>query len=87
MSSKGGNSINTMSIDHKPEEEEEKKRIIKNGGKIYQYVYIRFIFYKINRTQTQINKDKESSDNIVDLFLGPTRVLPGRLSVINKIFN
>jgi hypothetical protein len=36
MSSKGGNLIQVMSNDHKPEEEEEKKRITRNGGTIYQ---------------------------------------------------
>ena len=36
MSSKGGNLIQAMSIDHKPEESEEKKRVLRNGGKIYQ---------------------------------------------------
>jgi len=25
-----------MSNDHKPEDEEEKKRVVRNGGKIYQ---------------------------------------------------
>ena len=36
MSSDGGKVIQLMSVDHKPEEEEEKKRVIRNGGKVYQ---------------------------------------------------
>ena len=36
MSCDEGNKIQLMSQDHKPEDEEEKKRIIKSGGKVYQ---------------------------------------------------
>ena len=36
MSCDGGKVIQLMSVDHKPEEEEEKKRVIRNGGKVYQ---------------------------------------------------
>jgi serine/threonine protein phosphatase PrpC len=36
MSCKSGKNIKSMSIDHKPDDEEEKKRIIKNGGKVYK---------------------------------------------------
>jgi hypothetical protein len=39
MSSKGGSLIQSMSQDHKPEDEEESKRVIRNGGKIYQYIF------------------------------------------------
>jgi len=36
MSVNNGKEIIMLSIDHKPENEEEKKRIIMNGGKVYQ---------------------------------------------------
>ena len=40
MSCNEGKVIQLMSMDHKPENEEEKKRIIKSGGKVYQYIKI-----------------------------------------------
>jgi serine/threonine protein phosphatase PrpC len=36
MSADGGEKIFLLSTDHKPTEEVEMKRIIENGGKIYQ---------------------------------------------------
>ena len=36
MSLNHGNKIIALSKDHKPSEEEETKRIIENGGRIYQ---------------------------------------------------
>ena len=36
MSSNGGKNFSSITIDHKPNEENEKKRIITNGGNIYQ---------------------------------------------------
>ena len=36
MSADGGKTLFTLSRDHKPTEENEKKRITENGGKIYQ---------------------------------------------------
>lgn len=42
--------------------------------------------FKFIRTKTKINvkekeKEKDSNNKMVDMFLGPSRVLPGRLSV------
>jgi protein phosphatase 2C family protein 2/3 len=36
MSAEGGSKIFVLSKDHRPTEEVETKRIIENGGKIYQ---------------------------------------------------
>ena len=36
MSADGGEKVYLLSTDHKPTEESEAKRIIDNGGKIYQ---------------------------------------------------
>jgi serine/threonine protein phosphatase PrpC len=36
MSTDKGKDMILLSNDHKPEDEEERKRIIKNGGKVYQ---------------------------------------------------
>ena len=57
--------------DHKPNNPREKKRVIKNGGHVYQ-------------SQTVINGAEKESLNGQILF-GPYRVLPGRLSVSRTI--
>ena len=57
--------------DHKPNNPREKKRIIKNGGQVYQ-------------SQTVITGAEKESLNGQILF-GPYRVLPGRLSVSRTI--
>ena len=36
MSAEGGEKIFTLSNDHKPTEDGEVKRIVENGGRIYQ---------------------------------------------------
>ena len=57
--------------DHKPNNENEKNRIIENGGQVYQ-------------TKTPITVgDNEVSNG--QILLGPYRVLPGRLSVSRTI--
>lgn len=63
-------SITVMSNDHKPNNEAEKKRIIDEGGRIYQ-------------TQTQAKNFNIKLDGISpdQVLLGPFRVFPGRLSV------
>lgn len=64
------NSITALSNDHKPNNENEKKRIVDEGGKIYQ-------------TQTQAKNFNIKLDGISpeQTLLGPFRVFPGRLSV------
>ena len=36
MSADGGNYCLNLSIDHKPNDENEQKRILQNGGRVYQ---------------------------------------------------
>ena len=57
--------------DHKPNNPKEKKRILRNGGHVYQ-------------SQTVINGTEKESLN-GQILLGPYRVLPGRLSVSRTI--
>lgn len=63
-------SITVLSNDHKPNNDNEKTRIIEEGGKIYQ-------------TQTQAKNFNIRLDGIdpEQVLLGPYRVFPGRLSV------
>ena len=69
MSSDGGNKIYVLSRDHRPTDEIEEKRIVENGGKIYQ-------------TQTLAKIPGLGGLGIKSQYLlGPHRVLPGRLSV------
>lgn len=68
LSGYGGTKIFPLSKDHKPSDESEKKRIIENGGQIYQ-------------TATTIPNTNNNTDDKKEIIIGPMRVLPGRLSV------
>ena len=70
MSADMGDRIYCLSIDHKPTNEDEIKRIVANGGKIYQ-------------TQTTYSRPnrKGAKTSPPQIMLGPPRVKPGRLSV------
>ena len=71
FSENNGKNFITITEDHKPNNPKEKKRIIKNGGQVYQ-------------SQTVITgTDKESLNG--QILFGPYRVLPGRLSVSRTI--
>jgi len=72
MSSEIGDKIYLLSTDHRPTEENETKRIVSNGGKIYQTQTI------YNPNDIPKNKRKISKPQVM---LGPPRVKPGRLSV------
>lgn len=75
LSSQGGLEAISLSKDHKPEEKEEKERILQNGGKIY-------------RTQIQTTSlDFDNGEEIEkeEIVNGPYRVFPGRLSVCRTI--
>ena len=79
ISTKNGLVRKDVTRDHKPNYPYEKKRIISNGGKIYQ-------------TKTPLNKNVDNESNlnkdktIENLFLlGPYRVFPGCLSVSRTI--
>ncbi len=73
LSLTGGKNMEVLSNDHKPNEEGENKRIIENGGKVYQ-------------TQTpakllNIPNMITNGNNSNQVLVGPYRVFPGRLSV------
>ena len=73
MSSNRGNKMDVITNDHKPNEEGESKRIIENGGKVYQtQTPARFL---------NIANFNGNGNNSNQVFLGPYRVFPGRLSV------
>lgn len=71
MSAEDGKKLFVLSRDHRPCEDNEKQRIIENGGKIYQTQTIQTI------SPSAMYPNSVSQQ----LFLGPFRVLPGRLSV------
>eukprot|EP00347_Sterkiella_histriomuscorum_P023809 403333314 len=66
MSMNNGQKSDSLTRDHKPSEDFEKKRIIANGGQLYQ--------------NNQILHTGVASQPST-LNIGPVRVLPGRLSV------
>lgn len=72
LSSEEGKKTYPLSLDHKPGEDSETKRIRDAGGEIY---------YRTATNQI-ITYDKEKLDKYQQYNLaGPLRVLPGRLSV------
>jgi serine/threonine protein phosphatase PrpC len=72
MSVDGGEKILLLSKDHKPEDDEETKRVEENGGQIYQ-----------NKSYVPDPSPENSSG--VQMIVGPHRVFPGRLSVSRTI--
>jgi serine/threonine protein phosphatase PrpC len=72
MSADLGDKIYALSEDHKPSNDNEIKRIVENGGKIYQTK---------TTYSTKNNKSKRSINLPPQVMLGPPRVKPGRLSV------
>lgn len=71
LSLNNGEKYVVVTEDHKPSNENEKNRIIQNGGQVYQ-------------TQTPIT-DAENESLNGQILLGPYRVIPGRLSVSRTI--
>jgi protein phosphatase 2C family protein 2/3 len=72
MSVDGGEKILLLSKDHKPESDDERKRIEDNGGRIYQ-------------NSNYIPDMSPNSKGGMQLIVGPHRVFPGRLSVSRTI--
>ena len=70
MSGDMGDKIYWLSNDHKPTNENEIKRIVSNGGKIYQ-----------TQTTYSVPPRRGQGPSIPQVMLGPPRVKPGRLSV------
>ena len=72
MSVDQGKKIVPLSVDHKPENLEEQKRIESNGGKVYQ-------------NQSFIPDPTPTNSSGSQTLIGPHRVYPGRLSVSRTI--
>ena len=69
MSADKGKKLFLLSRDHRPNEDYEMQRIVKNGGGVYQTQHIQNVQFPGDSKLTQ------------QLVLGPHRVIPGRLSV------
>jgi len=69
MSADKGKKLFLLSRDHRPNEEYEVQRIVKNGGGIYQTQSIQNV---------QVVGEQKTQQHFI---LGPHRVIPGRLSV------
>lgn len=72
MSADGGEKIVVLSNDHKPTDEVEMKRIIENGGKIYQNSSV---------IPASTSPGVKGAPQQQQIIYGPYRVFPGRLSV------
>lgn len=76
-----GKEVVSLTIDHKPNEESESKRIYQNGGRVYQTLTSAFnlslISPRIGNSFHFGNKLQSKAPS----FAGPSRIFPGRLSV------
>lgn len=84
MSAEGGKYTIALSRDHKPNDELEKARIEKAGGKIYQTQTVAKV--PINNTNgcfspRGVPTPSPSGPTVDQIIVGPFRVHPGRLSV------
>ena len=79
MSLNNGKEYKIITKDHKPSNEEEKKRIIQGGGEVYQ---TQTPINNMISTENEVNNDINLNNQIL---IGPFRVLPGRLSVSRTI--
>jgi protein phosphatase 2C family protein 2/3 len=72
MSADGGSKILVLSKDHKPEDDDETKRIEAGGGQIYQ-------------NKSYVPDPSPDNASGLQMIIGPYRVFPGRLSVSRTI--
>ena len=96
MSLNGGKEYKTITTDHKPSNENEKKRIIQSGGEVYQ---TQTPINSMNNTNSENNNNNNNNNSDIQnenasnnennqvnqILIGPYRVLPGRLSVSRTI--
>jgi protein phosphatase 2C family protein 2/3 len=89
LSADGGNYCVNLSLDHKPNDDIEQKRILQNGGRVYQtqtiargdtFKQVQTITYQPGQDNTAVLQQAEQNDN-PNIIYGPFRVFPGRLSV------
>ena len=91
MSINGGKEYKIITTDHKPSNENEKKRIIQSGGEVYQTQTpintLNNISENLNQNNNESNSNQNDTNNnqINQILIGPYRVLPGRLSVSRTI--
>ena len=91
MSINGGKEYKIITTDHKPSNENEKKRIIQSGGEVYQTQTpintLNNISDNLNSNNNGSNSNQNDTNNnqINQILIGPYRVLPGRLSVSRTI--
>jgi serine/threonine protein phosphatase PrpC len=78
LSKCNGNEVEAMSNDHKPNAEDEERRITEAGGKVYQ---TQTPCKNVNLFQITNGNYSNLNFNPDQMILGPSRVFPGRLSV------
>ena len=86
ISMKNGKIRKDVTRDHKPNYPYEKKRIISNGGKIYQTqtpLNQKTEHNNNNNSDDSFNNNENINNNLI--LLGPHRVFPGSLSVSRTI--
>ena len=87
LSAKNGSKFYPLSRDHRPGDENEYKRILDAGGKIYktEYEYGNKNNYNINNNKFSNYKNNYNNNNRNSSVVGPLRVSPGKLSVSRTI--
>lgn len=90
MSCDGGNYCVNLSEDHKPNDENEQKRILANGGHVYQtqtitrgdtFKQVQTITYQPGADNSLVCQQANQREENPNIIYGPYRVFPGRLSV------